>query len=89
MFRQPVDKVMQGDRIGICVTQFDPKSLERSLVCQVNYLPLVYVGIIDFNKVKYYKGDITSKSNFHVNIGYENVIAKIVLFMDSDKSGVH
>jgi selenocysteine-specific elongation factor len=25
MFRAPVQKASQGDRIGLCVTQFDPK----------------------------------------------------------------
>jgi selenocysteine-specific elongation factor len=33
MFRKPIDKAIQGDRIGICVTQFDPDKLERGLVC--------------------------------------------------------
>ncbi|KAK6643404.1 hypothetical protein RUM43_004909 [Polyplax serrata] len=55
VFRKPVETLVQGDRAGICVTQFDPKTLERGLACQVNYLPKVYAAIIDFNKVKYYK----------------------------------
>lgn len=25
MFKQPVQKALQGDRLGICVTQLDPK----------------------------------------------------------------
>jgi len=33
MFRKPAKLVRQGDRAGICVTQFDPKLLERGLVC--------------------------------------------------------
>lgn len=32
MFRKPIDRAIQGDRIGICVTQFDPDQLERGLV---------------------------------------------------------
>ena len=33
MFRKPVEKACQGDRLGVCVTQFDPKLLERGLAC--------------------------------------------------------
>lgn len=29
----------QGDRVGICVTQFDPKQVERCLVATPGYLP--------------------------------------------------
>ena len=87
MFKTPVDSIMQGDRAGICVTKFDPKTLERGLACELNYLPKIYAAIIDFNKVKYYKSDICSKSNFHINVGYENVIAKITLFGCEKNSG--
>lgn len=34
MFRKPIDRAMQGDRIGLCVTQFDPDKLERGLICK-------------------------------------------------------
>ena len=36
MFRKPINKAIQGDRIGICVTQFDPDRLERGLICENN-----------------------------------------------------
>lgn len=33
MFRKPVKLASQGDRLGICVTQFDSKLLERGIAC--------------------------------------------------------
>lgn len=33
MFKQPLEVARKGDRLGICVTQLDPKLLERGLVC--------------------------------------------------------
>ena len=42
MFRQPVHRASQGDRVGICVTQFDPKQVERCLVCSPGHLPTLY-----------------------------------------------
>jgi len=40
MFRKPIDKAIQGDRIGICVTQFDPDKLERGLICKKSFFSL-------------------------------------------------
>ncbi|KAL0278758.1 UNVERIFIED_CONTAM: hypothetical protein PYX00_000483 [Menopon gallinae] len=80
MFKQPVNSAMQGDRVGICVTQFDPKLLERGIANQTGYVKKIYAAIMDFNKVKYYKNKIESKSSFHINVGYENIIANLLLF---------
>ena len=33
MFRKPVDKAVQGDRVGVCVTQLEATALERGLAC--------------------------------------------------------
>lgn len=88
MFKKPVDSVVQGDRAGMCVTKFDSKTLERGLACQINYLSKVYAAVIDFNKVKYFRGNISSKAMFHINVGYENVIGKIILFSSENSSGM-
>lgn len=45
MFRKPIDRAMQGDRIGICVTQFDPDKLERGMICKWNS-----IGDFQYNK---------------------------------------
>ena len=31
MFRKPIDQAKQGDRLGICVTNFDAKLIERGI----------------------------------------------------------
>ena len=80
MFKKPVESAVQGDRVGICVTQFDPTTLERGIACQIHYVPTCHAAILKFNRVKYFKNSISSKANFHINVGYENVIAKICLF---------
>jgi selenocysteine-specific elongation factor len=35
MFRKPIDRAIQGDRLGICVTNFDAKLIERGLACKI------------------------------------------------------
>ncbi|CAB3367579.1 Hypothetical predicted protein [Cloeon dipterum] len=80
MFRQPVDKASQGDRLGICVTQFDPKLLERGLVSVPNYVPTIYAAIVKLNKIRFYQASIKTKAKFHLSIGHETVLGKVTLF---------
>ncbi|XP_071153895.1 selenocysteine-specific elongation factor-like [Mytilus edulis] len=80
MFKQPTDKIVQGDRAGVCVTQFDPKQLERGLVCTPGSLPTFGAGIMTVSNILYYKGAINSKAKFHITTGHETVMAKVTFF---------
>lgn len=42
MFHQPVERAIQGDRLGICVTQFDPSLIERCVISTPGYLQTTY-----------------------------------------------
>lgn len=80
MFKKPVNKAQQGDRIGLCVTQFEASQLERGLVSSPGYLPTVFGAIVTIRRISYFKSDIASKSKFHISIGHETVLAKLTLF---------
>ncbi|XP_050090155.1 selenocysteine-specific elongation factor [Anopheles aquasalis] len=80
MFRQSYTTIRQGDRAGICITQFDPKSLERGIVCAADYAHYVYAAIVKITPLRYYKRPIRSKAKFHITCGYETVLATILLF---------
>ncbi|KAK3086148.1 hypothetical protein FSP39_014295 [Pinctada imbricata] len=80
MFKKPVDSIMQGDRAGVCVTQFDPKQLERGLVCSQGALPTILGGIISVEKIAYYKGQVNSKAKFHITSGHETVMGRVYFF---------
>ncbi|XP_053673246.1 selenocysteine-specific elongation factor [Anopheles nili] len=80
MFRQSHSSIQQGDRAGICITQFDPKLLERGIVCASNYVHFVYAAVVQLNGVRYYKRPIRSKAKFHITCGYETVLATVLLF---------
>lgn len=80
MFKKPVTKAQQGDRIGLCVTQFEASQLERGLVSSPGYLPTVFGAVVTIRRISYYKSDIASKSKFHISIGHETVLAKLTLF---------
>ena len=89
MFRVGVPKIEQGDRAGICLTQFDPSLVERGVVCSPGTIPLVPAIIAEINRISFFKGDICSKSKFHISLGHETVMAKITLFTsDSISDGL-
>ncbi|XP_068108832.1 selenocysteine-specific elongation factor [Hyperolius riggenbachi] len=80
MFHCPVSNAMQGDRLGICVTQFDPKLLERGLVCTPESLHTIHAAVISVTKIPYFKGSINTKAKFHITVGHETVMGKVMFF---------
>ncbi|XP_068171441.1 selenocysteine-specific elongation factor isoform X2 [Antennarius striatus] len=80
MFRKPVSGAMQGDRVGVCVTQFDPKLLERGVVCAPGSLHTLYAAVISVRKIGYFKGSLATRAKFHITVGHETVMAKITFF---------
>ncbi|XP_045614553.2 selenocysteine-specific elongation factor [Procambarus clarkii] len=85
MFRQPVDKVSQGDRVGICVTQFDPKQLERGLVGTPGFIQTAFGVLAEVTKISYYKQPVETKAKFHVSLGHETVMARATFFGTEDE----
>ncbi|KAB5584188.1 hypothetical protein PHYPO_G00104510 [Pangasianodon hypophthalmus] len=80
MFRKPVPNAMQGDRVGVCVTQFDPKLLERGVVCTPGSLHTIHAAIISVRKIEYYRGALSSRAKFHITVGHETVMARVSFF---------
>lgn len=61
VFRQPVSACRQGDRAGICVTQLDASSLERTLLCTPGSVPTFTSAIAAVEKVRFFSGTLPSK----------------------------
>ncbi|KAM7005397.1 selenocysteine-specific elongation factor [Tautogolabrus adspersus] len=80
MFRKPVSGAMQGDRVGVCVTQFDPKLLERGVVCTPGSLRTLYAAVISVKKIGYFKGSLATRAKFHITVGHETVMARVSFF---------
>ncbi|XP_063486291.1 selenocysteine-specific elongation factor isoform X3 [Symphalangus syndactylus] len=80
MFHMPITAAMQGDRLGICVTQFDPKLLERGLVCAPESLHTVHAALISVEKIPYFRGPLQTKAKFHITVGHETVMGRLMFF---------
>jgi len=80
MFKKPIDKVIQGDRVGMLFTQLDSKLIERSIASEPNYIKTTNYVIILAQKVNYFKGSINSKAKFHITTGRQTVMGKLTFF---------
>ncbi|XP_059246429.1 selenocysteine-specific elongation factor isoform X3 [Mustela nigripes] len=89
MFHMPVTSAMQGDRLGICVTQFDPKLLERGLVCAPESLHTVHAAIISVEKIPYFRAPLQTKAKFHITVGHETVMGRLMFFSPAPDSFDH
>ncbi|XP_037954791.1 selenocysteine-specific elongation factor isoform X2 [Teleopsis dalmanni] len=86
MFRQSVSVAEMGDRVGVCVTQFNSKLLERGIITKPGYLHSLYAICIRLNRIEYFKYDIKSKSKLHCTVGHDTVMANITLFHNVDEN---
>lgn len=80
MFHQPVETAVSGDRVGICVTQLDPKAMERGLACAPGSVGNFAAAIARVDKIRFFKGIVANKSSFHVTVGHSTVMAEVHFF---------
>ncbi|XP_046345447.1 selenocysteine-specific elongation factor-like isoform X1 [Haliotis rufescens] len=85
MFKKPVDFIQQGDRAGVCVTQFDPKLLERGFVCTPGSLSTTVAALVSIHKISHFKGNISNKSKYHITVGHDTVMGHASFFRCSQE----
>jgi selenocysteine-specific elongation factor len=84
MFKKPIAKAFQGDRVGMLIKNLDHTKLERSLACNEGFVQNINGGIFILRKIPHYKHEIKSNSKFYVIIGNQGVMARC-LFFSRDK----
>ncbi|OEU08059.1 P-loop containing nucleoside triphosphate hydrolase protein [Fragilariopsis cylindrus CCMP1102] len=79
MFKRRCLKIQQGDRAGICVSNFDSTSLERGVCSTPGSVKYVKGGIALVRKIiPHYKGPyLKNKSKYHVSVGHSTVMATV------------
>ena len=80
MFRKSVRTAGQGDRVGLCVTNLDPTSIERSIAISPGSLTLMSTVICLVKKVRYFRQACKSNSKFHISIGHTTVAATVAFY---------
>ena len=79
MFKRKTTRIQQGDRAGICVSNFDSTSLERGVCASPGSVRWVGGAIALVRKiVPHYKGStLKNKSKYHVSVGHSTVMATV------------
>ena len=80
MFRRKVQTISQGDRAGICVSNFDSKLLERGIAAAPGAVQLLKGAIALVRKVSYFPGTLTGGSKFHISVGHATVMATVTFW---------
>lgn len=86
MFKKPVLKTIQGDRVGMLIKNLDSSKIERSLACNEGYVQSLEGGLFLMKKIKYYKNEIKSNSKLFIIFGNQGVMAKCTFFTLSKTS---
>ena len=77
MFRRKVMGIKQGDRAGICVSNLDPKMMERGVAASPDSVKLIAGAIAVVKKITYFKGSLGSGTKFHISVGHTTVMATV------------
>mmetsp|Transcript_12942 Transcript_12942/g.14809 ORF Transcript_12942/g.14809 Transcript_12942/m.14809 type:complete len:640 (-) Transcript_12942:90-2009(-) len=80
MFRRKVQKIGQGDRAGICISNLDPKLLERGIAASPGAVHLLKGAIAVVRKVSYFPGTLKSGSKFHISVGHTTIMASVTFW---------
>ncbi|KAL9190324.1 hypothetical protein ACHAXT_007535 [Thalassiosira profunda] len=80
MFRRRANVIQQGDRAGICVSNFDAKLMERGIVASPGTVKLIRGAIAVVRKVRFFKGGLHSGAKFHVSVGHTTVMATVTFW---------
>jgi len=79
-FRRAVKEARRGDRLGVCLAQFDSKLLERGLLAEPGSVPTFSRAVAAVQKIRFFKGALPSKTRMHITIGHATVMAECTFF---------
>lgn len=86
VFRQAVQEARCGDRAAIAVTQLEAATVERCLLAAPGSVPSFSAAIARVDKIRFYVGNVKSKSRMHVSVGHVTLMSELAFFGLPDAS---
>lgn len=80
MFHRKVQRIRQGDRAGICISNFDPNLLERGFAGSPGAVQLLKGAIALVRKVPYFPGPLKCGAKFHISVGHATIMAVVTFW---------
>jgi len=85
-FKQKVESVIQGDRIGICVPGITPADERGDIYANKDHLICENKIVFLVDRVRFYKPSIENGSKLHISLGHTHSMGTIYLFKHSGNS---
>ena len=70
VYKRLTRAIAQGDRVGVCVTQLDAKSLERGIACTYGHVTLVSNILVSVRQIRFFKAACKTGAKFHFTVGH-------------------
>ena len=80
IFKKSVKYACQGDRVALCVSNLDPKSIERGVATSVGLCTPVFNVLCLVKQIRFYKNKCRNNTKFHVSIGHQTVLGSVSFF---------
>jgi selenocysteine-specific elongation factor len=77
MFKRKTQRIQQGDRAGICVSNLDSTILERGVCATPGAVQLVHGAIALVRKIPQYPGQLKNNAKVHVSVGHATIMATV------------
>eukprot|EP00210_Caulerpa_lentillifera_P005145 g4917.t1 len=82
MFREPIETISAGDRAGICVSNLDPKRIERSLAATPDSVHTSKAALAVVEQVRFFDGFVKSRQKFHILYGHFMTLASCMFLQE-------
>eukprot|EP00796_Vickermania_ingenoplastis_P007310 gene7310-5152_t len=86
VFKKNVPRARAGDRVGLCVSQFDATSMERGWLCSAagdQQPTCTSVLLAEVHRVRFHHLPCESTTKFHIAVGHTTVMGTMRFFSQS------
>eukprot|EP00180_Rhodochaete_pulchella_P000309 Plantae.Rhodophyta-Rhodochaete_pulchella.ctg12152.p1 GENE.Plantae.Rhodophyta-Rhodochaete_pulchella.ctg12152~~Plantae.Rhodophyta-Rhodochaete_pulchella.ctg12152.p1 ORF type:complete len:526 (+),score=61.66 Plantae.Rhodophyta-Rhodochaete_pulchella.ctg12152:489-2066(+) len=84
-FKRTVHAASAGDRVGLNLSNMDVERFERGFLCAPGTVSVSSRIVARVQRVRLFRGEVRSKSRFHLNIGHDTVMASATFFNASEE----
>ncbi|KAG5185718.1 P-loop containing nucleoside triphosphate hydrolase protein [Tribonema minus] len=88
VYRRPVQRAQQGDRVGVCVAGLDAALVERGVAAAPGALRPVRAAVAAVRAVKFFRGKCPSGGKLHVSTGHATVMATATYFGAAEMAAI-
>jgi selenocysteine-specific elongation factor len=79
-FKVSVPRAFVGDRVGACISNMQPSTFERGVVCEPGSMTRFTKALARVDKIRFYPGQIKSNRKLHILMGHASHMGHVEFF---------